>query len=56
MAIIINELEVVIEAPSATTGATAAAPAPLATQQMQPIDVRDIFEREARAEWRLMAH
>jgi hypothetical protein len=56
MAIIINELEVVIEAPSAPTGGTAAAPGPPATQQMQPIDVRDISEREARAEWRLMAH
>ncbi len=55
MAVIINELEVVLEAPAAAPAA-AAAPAPPSSLQIKPLDVIDISEREARAEWRLMAH
>jgi hypothetical protein len=53
MAVIINELEVVLEAPSAPGPAAAA---PQAAQQMQPLDIEDILERETRAEYRLLAH
>lgn len=57
MAVIINELEVVLEAPAATPGpAAAAAPAPPSSLPIKPLDVLDISEREARTEWRLMAH
>jgi hypothetical protein len=56
MAVIINELEVVLEAPSASAPAAAAAAAPQAAQQIQPLDIADIIERETRAEYRLLAH
>lgn len=57
MAVIINELEVVLETPAATPApAAAATPAPPSSLQIKPLDVIDISEREARAEWRLMAH
>lgn len=57
MAVIINELEVVLESPAAKPGGTApAAPAPPAGQHLQPIDVEDILQREARAAYRMLAH
>jgi hypothetical protein len=56
MAVIINELEVVLEAPSAPGPTAAAAPAPPSAQQVQPLDIEDIIERETRAEYRLLAH
>ena len=57
MAIIINELEVVLEAPALPTHAASAAPAPPSSgQPVQPIDFVDVREKQARAEWRVMAH
>ena len=56
MAVIINELEVVLETPGTPTP-TAAANAPQQpAQRIQPLDVADILEREARAKSRLLAH
>lgn len=56
MAIIINELEVVLEAPATLTQAAAPAPAQVSGHPIQPIDLMDITEKRARTEWRLMAH
>jgi len=56
MAVVINELEVVLETPGAATTPSPAAPAPQASQQIQPLDLTDIREREERAKWRLFAH
>jgi len=56
MAVIINELEVVLETQASAPPAQAAAPKAQSSQQIQPIDVLDIVEREARVEWRLLAH
>ena len=58
MAVIINELEVVLESPStASAPAAATAPAkPAVPQQIQPLDVLDINQREERARWRVYAH
>ncbi len=58
MAVIINELEVVLESlgtsgPAAPGAAPSAAPT---SQQVQPIDVADILQREIRADFRLFAH
>jgi len=58
MAVIINELEVVLESlgtsgPAASAAAPSAAPA---SQQVQPLDVADILQREIRADFRLFAH
>lgn len=60
MAVIINELEVVAEAPP-----EAEAPAASASQSvsetpnppaLRPIDLADVLERRARLEWRVFAH
>jgi hypothetical protein len=56
MAIIINELEVVLEAPSAPTNAAAPAAATANPQPIQPLDLMDVSEQQARREWRVMAH
>ncbi|MGB6742880.1 MAG: hypothetical protein WBE38_04410 [Terracidiphilus sp.] len=57
MAVIINELEVVLEAPGAPAPAAAAPASPQPSSQLvQPLDLTDIREREARAKWRLFAH
>jgi hypothetical protein len=58
MAVIINELEVVLESPSAAPAPAAATapPRPAAPQQIQPLDMLDINEREERARWRVYAH
>jgi len=56
MAVIINELEVVLETPGAPITPAPAAPAPQSSQQIQPLDLTDVREREARAKWRLFAH
>ena len=56
VSVIINELEVVLESPASTGPAKPLTPPPPPTQQMQPIDVTDILEREARAQARLIAH
>ncbi len=56
MAVIINELEVVLEAPGAPAPSAPAPAAPQPSQQIQPIDLTDIRDREARARWRLFAH
>lgn len=56
MAVIINELEVVLEAPGAPITPAPATPAPNPSQQIQPLDLMDVRERETRAKWRLFAH
>jgi hypothetical protein len=56
MAVIINELEVVLEQPGAAPTGAPPAPAPQSSQQIQPLDLTDIREREVRARWRLFAH
>ncbi len=56
MAVIINELEVVLEAPGAPAPSAPAPAAPQPSQQIQPLDLTDIRDREARARWRLFAH
>ena len=57
MAVIINELEVVLESPGTPTGPASAAPRPAQpVQQIQPYDVTDLLDRELRAKWRLLAH
>lgn len=55
MAVIINELEVVLESPAVKPGAGAAA-APPTPQQVTPIDIEDVLQREARAMYRVLAH
>lgn len=54
MAVIINELEVVLETPAQKPAA--APPPPAGGQQLQPLDLENIQEREARARYRLLAH
>jgi hypothetical protein len=56
MAVIINELEVVLEAPGTPITAAPATPAPQPSQQIQPLDLTDVRAREARNKWRLYAH
>ena len=56
MSVIVNELEVVLESPASTGPAKPVTPPPPASQQIQPIDITDILEREARAQARLVAH
>jgi hypothetical protein len=56
MAVIINELEVVLEATAVPVGVAPATPSPQASQQMQPLDLTDVRAREARNRWRLFAH
>jgi hypothetical protein len=56
MAVIINELEVVLEAPGDPAPATAASASPQPSQQIQPLDLTNVREREERAKWRLFAH
>lgn|GEM_PF-2893361 len=56
MSVIINELEVVLESPASTGPAKPAVPPPPPQQQIQPIDINDMLEREARAQLRLLAH
>lgn len=56
MSVIINELEVVLESPASTGPAKPVAPPPPPQQQIQPIDISDMLEREVRAQLRLLAH
>ncbi|RSL17984.1 hypothetical protein EDE15_3537 [Edaphobacter aggregans] len=56
MAVIINELEVVLEAPGAPITAAPVTAAPQPSQQLQPLDLSDVRAREARSKWRLFAH
>ena len=56
MSVIINELEVVLEAPAPPQPSTSAAPAAAAPAQLRPLDVTDILDRHDRTEWRLIAH
>ena len=57
MAVIINELEVVLETPAQKPAAAPPPPPPAgAQQQLQPLDIDNIREREARAAYRLLAH
>ncbi len=57
MAVIINELEVVLEQPGATPpGAPVSPPPQSSSQQIHPVDLTDLREREARVKWRLFAH
>jgi hypothetical protein len=56
MSVIINELEVVLESPASTGPAKPVAPLPPPQQQVQPIDITDMLEREERSYLRLLAH
>jgi hypothetical protein len=55
MAVIINDMEVVVEAPAAQQPAAAAPPTP-PPMPIKPLDVQDILARRNRQQWRLMAH
>lgn len=54
MAVIINDMEVVIETPQQPQPGTVAAP-PSQTP-IRPLDILDILARRKRQEWRLLAH
>jgi hypothetical protein len=56
VSVIINELEVVLESPASTGPAKPVVPSPPPQQQLQPVDITDMLEREARAHLRLLAH
>lgn len=56
MAVIINEMEVVVEPPAPAQPATSAAPPQPVHLPLRPLDIRDILERCSRSAWRLMAH
>ena len=57
MAVIINELEVVVEEPVPPPAVTAPAAAPQAAQSpVRPLDYMDLLEWRDRSEWRLLAH
>jgi hypothetical protein len=57
MAVIINELEVVLEAPEPAKEPKPQTPAPQeAGQSIRPLDIEDILSRDARAQYRLLAH
>ena len=58
MATIINTLEVVLDQPTKATSPTPAMPSPQRPPSgpLTPLDVDDIFERQARVALRVAAH
>jgi len=57
MAVIINELEVVVESTATPPGAPAGAPPqPASNPPLQSLDLLNVAERKARTEWRVLAH
>lgn len=58
MATIINTLEVVLDQPTKATSPTPATPSPQRAPSgpLTPLDVDDIFERQARVALRVAAH
>ncbi len=54
MAVIINDMEVVIETPTPQAAPAAGAPQPQIP--IRPVDILDVMSRRNRQEWRLLAH